>query len=319
MGVQVVRFEIDREVKWGVVDGDQVIELKDRYNSLAEFLKTGKKAAKEAPNDPKAEKTAIDQVKLLSPITRPAQIVCQGANYAVHREESGMDAARPPYNLFFRKADSTLCGPNEPVFRPPHVKLLDYEIELGLVIGRTMNCPVQVTDDNLHQYVAGLVIANDVSARDVQMLQMQWYKGKSYRTFCPVGPYLYLLDPEEIPLIHNLDLKLWVNGELRQSANTEQLLYKPAETIAELSELMDLAPGDLVLTGTSGGVALRLDKGAIEALGSSAKPYEERMNGFLKSQEGNPYLRDGDVMRLEIKSPDGRIDLGTLENRVMGK
>ena len=94
------------------------------------------------------------------------------------------------------------------------MELLDYEIELGLVIGKEISESQVITEENLHEYVAGLVIANDVSARDVQLSQTQWYKGKSYRTFCPVGPYLYLLEKEDIPLINDLELKLWVNDEL---------------------------------------------------------------------------------------------------------
>ena len=99
------------------------------------------------------------------------------------------------------------------------------------MIGTEISEPQQVTDENLHQYIAGIVIADDVSARDVQLSQGQWLKGKSYRTFCPTGPYLYLLDKEEIPKIHDLELNLWVNDELRQSANSSQFLFKPAETI----------------------------------------------------------------------------------------
>ena len=103
-------------------------------------------------------------------------------------------------------------------------------------MGSEITEPVEVTDENLHQFVAGLVIFNDVSARDIQLIQGQWLKGKSYRTFGPTGPYFYLLDQDEMNSIYDLELNLWVNDELRQSANTNQLLFKPAETITELSE-----------------------------------------------------------------------------------
>ena len=102
--------------------------------------------------------------------------------------------------MIFSKADSSLCGAYTEIIRPAHVQLLDYEIELGLVIGTEITEPVEVTDENLHQFVAGLVIFNDVSARDVQLLQGQWLKGKSYRTFGPTGPYFYLLDQDEMTL-----------------------------------------------------------------------------------------------------------------------
>ena len=250
-------------------------------------------------------------------MTTPARIVCQGANYGSHREESGLAGSRPPYNLIFTKADSSLTGPYDDIVCPPHVQLLDYEIELGLVIRKAITGPVDVTDRNLHEYVAGYVIANDVSARDVQLLEMQWYKGKSYRTFCPVGPFLYLPDPDEMSVVHELELKLWVNGELRQSANTSQLLYKPEETLTELSGLMNFDPGDLVLTGTTGGVALKLTGEIIRDLYNPAALHEEKLRAFTKSQEGNGYLQGGDIVHCEIKSKDGSIDLGVMENRIV--
>src|SRR5699024_11175908 len=120
-----------------------------------------------------------------SPVTKPSTITCQGANYSSHRQESGMTAERPEFNLIFGKAESSLCGYDADVIRPKGVKLLDYEIELGLVIKNEINQPVEVTEENLHQYVAGFVIMNDISARDVQLPEGQWLRGKSYRTFAP--------------------------------------------------------------------------------------------------------------------------------------
>ncbi|WP_231687905.1 fumarylacetoacetate hydrolase family protein [Bacillus sp. FJAT-27251] len=265
-----------------------------------------------------SEILSLGEVNILSPVTKPARIVCQGANYSTHRAEAGLEAARPPFNMIFSKSDSSLCGAYSEIVRPSNVKLLDYEIELGLVIGKEITEAVDVTNQNLHEYVAGLVIVDDVSARDVQLSEGQWLKGKSYRTFGPTGPYFYLLDKEEINEIHNLELNLWVNDELRQSANTNQLLFKPAETLTELSGIMDLSKGDLVITGTTGGVALNLSKEELTQVSSPVVPYGEKLSSLVQGQLAKgKYLNDGDVIRCSIKSPDGRIDLGEQVNKVV--
>lgn len=285
---------------------------------MAAFLEEGAEEARKLKEEGVAEVLSFDEVEFLSPVTKPARIICQGANYASHRTEAGLEAKRPPFNLIFSKADSSLCGANSEIVRPEHVRLLDYEIELGLIIGEDIEKPAEVTDENLYQYIAGIVIVNDVSARDIQFSQGQWLKGKSYRTFAPTGPYLYLLDADEVPLIHNLELNLWVNDEIRQSANTNQLLFKPAETLSELSEIMDLSKGDLVLTGTTGGVALNISAAVHEQLMNPAVSGQQKLDIIIQSQLNNDrYLKDGDIIRCQIKSPDGVIDLGRQNNTVV--
>ncbi|WP_400163315.1 fumarylacetoacetate hydrolase family protein [Brevibacillus sp. TJ4] len=316
MGIRLARFVYQGNVHWGIVQQDALYPIDGTYHSLADVLQAG--AGEILGKADAAKAVSLEEVRFVSPITQPARIVCQGANYAQHRAEAGMKPTRAPFNLIFTKPDSSLAGANDDIQLPSHVKLLDYEIELGLVMRKQIRGPVQVTADNLHEYVAGLVITNDVSARDVQFIEGQWFKGKSYRTFCPAGPYFYWLDPEEAAQIHNLDLKLWVNGELRQSANTEQLLYKPEETVEELSAMMDFDPGDLLLTGTPGGVALKLTGEQLEQLTSPFLAADKKRELILECQATNTnYLKDGDMIRCEIKSPDGRIDLGTQENRVV--
>lgn len=319
MGIQIVRFEKDKKVQWGVLRGHYITTLESRYDSLQGFLKHGMQEAKnEKEGNENNSVYRFEEVNILSPVTRPSQIICQGANYASHRAEAGMDSKRPPFNMIFNKANSSLCGAYSEIVRPPHVKLLDYEIELGLVLGKNISGPVNITDENLHEYVVGLVIANDISARDVQLPQGQWLKGKSFRTFCPTGPILYLLEQEDVPKIHDLELNLWVNNELRQSANTNQLLYKPAETLTELSAVMDFSIGDLLLTGTTGGVALQLTGEVMDQIMNPFVNGEKKMELLVESQlKNNKYLKDGDVIRSEIKSMDGTISLGEQLNRVV--
>ncbi|WML27423.1 fumarylacetoacetate hydrolase family protein [Neobacillus sp. OS1-33] len=318
MGIKVVRFEHKQKEQWGVVSGEQIHLLSGTYQSLADFLEHGKDEARAINKQKNTEFVPLNEVTILSPVTKPARIVCQGVNYSEHRSETGMDAARAPFNLIFSKADSSLCGATSEIVRPSGVKLLDYELELGLVIGTEISEASDITDENLHQYIAGLVIVNDVSARDVQLSEGQWLKGKSYRTFCPTGPYFYLLEKEELPLIHDLELNLWVNDELRQSANSNQLLYKPAETLTELSGIMDFSPGDLIVTGTAGGVALSLTPQVLELLSNMAIPYQQKLDLLEKGQLiSGKYLKDGDVIRCQIKSANGVIDLGEQMSKVV--
>jgi len=318
MGIRIGRFEHEGRIHWSIVGAESVAPLPGAWPTLRALLEQGDLRAQLAAAAAAGGGLPLDAVRWHSPVTREAQIVCQGVNYASHRIEGGYAAEhKPPFNMIFTKASSALCGPNDDVIRPPHVRLLDYEVELGVVVGRAITGPAPIVPGNLHEYVAGIVVADDVSARDVQIPQEQWIKGKSYRTFCPVGPYLYLLDPEEMGYLDDLEMNLWVNGELRQSASTGQMLYKPHETLAELSGVMDLFPGDLLMTGTPAGVALKAPRTFRRKLAGLFLSDERRMEAFVASQIANPrYLQGGDVVRVTIRSADGRIDLGVQENRV---
>ena len=172
----------------------------------------------------------VSAEQLLSPVTTDAQIFAQGLNYVAHASEA--QHANRKSNLIFTKASSALTGPYGDVVRPSEVQLLDYEVEFGLVLRKDLAEGQEVTDKTIGDAVAGVVLCNDVSARDTMFgaTFMQWYRGKSYRTFCPTGPALWLLEPGEVrDTLQNLEIKLWVNGELRQSANSQQLIWKPAE------------------------------------------------------------------------------------------
>ncbi|SFV03027.1 fumarylacetoacetate hydrolase family protein [Alicyclobacillus macrosporangiidus] len=317
MGVRLVRFEKDGDWQWGVMVEERVKPLAARYPSLGQLLTEGIADVRRAAEAGEG-RWPDEEVRWLCPVTRPARLLCQGANYANHRLEAGMAPVRPPYNLIFAKSDTSLSGPEDDIVRPANVRLLDYEVELALVIGRPLTEPTRVTADNLGDYVAGIVMCDDISARDVQLVEGQWFKGKSYRTFCPTGPFIYLFDEGESGVIHDLHLNLWVNGELRQSANTGQLLYRPEETLTELSAIVDLAPGDLVLTGTPGGVALHLTSEEMASLSDPRIPAEDKWALLERSQAGRAqYLKDGDVVTCEIHSSDGKVHLGTQRNQVV--
>lgn len=317
MGTHIARYEQNGQNHWAAVVGGQLRPIAGEYSSLAGLLTNGRAAIDGAAHSNQG--TTVGTARLLCPVTGPCSIVCQGLNYSSHREESGRTAHKPPFNTIFSKAWSSLSGPQDDVVRPKGVKLLDYELELGLVIGTTIEGPVTITNQNLHTFVAGVVITNDVSARDVQIPQQQWFKGKSFRTFCPVGPYLFLINgADDVAKILNLDIELTVNGTSRQKASTSQLLFGPAETLTELSRIMNLYPGDLVLTGTPGGVAVKAPSPRAQRIARILMDEKKMMMNFLKRQAENPnYLKDGDVIRCTMRSPDGSVDLGEMKTTIV--
>lgn len=238
---------------------------------------------------PKGEGNPLRDVKILAPIGQPRRnIFCVGKNYHEHAKEfsqSGFDSSAkegehsPEAPVVFTKPASTVIGPNDKVPSHSHVtQQLDYEIELAVVIGKAGR---SIPKEDAYEYVIGYTIVNDFTARDLQKTHRQWFLGKSLDGFCPMGPYLVTGDEVDV---ENLDVKCWINGELRQNSNTSQLIFDVPTLIETISAGIELLPGDIIATGTPAGVGI----------------------GF------NPpkFLKSGDVMRLEIAG------LGTLENVV---
>lgn len=213
-----------------------------------------------------------------APIARPGKVVCIGLNYRDHAAESGQPV--PPEPVVFMKASNTVVGPYDPVLIPRGSTKTDWEVELGVVIGKTaryLESPAAALD-----VIAGYVVSNDVSEREFQLERGgQWDKGKSCETFNPLGPWLVPASDIDDP--GKLGLRLWVNGELRQNGSTADLIFDVGHVVWYLSQFMVLDPGDLVNTGTPAGVAM--------------------------GHPDKPYLREGDVVELEI---DG---LGRAEQR----
>jgi 2,4-didehydro-3-deoxy-L-rhamnonate hydrolase len=314
MAVHTVRFVHNGRTQWGVLRAGRILPVPGEFTTTGDFISRNSPASLEAIQGNSLD---LSGVTLLSPVTRNQQFVCQGANYRQHMIESGVDPDAKHFNMIFTKARSCIVPADSDVIRPRQVKLLDYEIELGLVLKRAIETSQQVTDANLHEYVAGIVIVNDYSARDIQIPQMQFYKGKSFRSFGPVGPYLCLLDRSDLPQLRRLQLTLRVNGEVRQSDSTANLVFGPAETLNELSGVQDFAAGDLIATGTPAGCALSIPSPLklrlVSALGDRF-----RWKLFARVQaKRTQYLKPGDVVESTIVSDDGRIDLGLQRNRVV--
>ena len=242
-------------------------------------------------------------------LTTPCRVVAQAVNYRGHAQESGFGESPPV--VFFRKSSASVSGPTNDVVRPRHVRLLDYELEVGLVMGRRLPVGTTVTEADLPSYVAGLVMCNDVSARDVQLEKGQFYESKSYPTFTPTGPRLALLDPEDFPRLEDLRLRLWVNGEQRQNGTVADMITRPAAAMTLLSRFQPLDRGDLLLTGTPGGTALQAPPAVIEKVGDLLPtPFKWRV--FFSRQARKPaYLKAGDQITASIATEDGALDLGT--------
>ena len=259
---------------------------------------------------------AVESLDLVSPVTAPCRVVAQMTNYISHVTDAGMDPTTIPLT-FFRKSSASIAGPHADVVKPAHIRLLDYEVEIGLVIGRDIPVGTTLTDADLPDYVAGLVVTNDVSARDIQLPQTQFYEAKSYPSFTPTGPALVLLDAEDWTRFDQLRLQLRVNGEVRQDMPVGgDMIYSPLQALQSLARFQDLAAGDLILTGTPIGTALSAPPKPIEIIGSLLPP-AIKWKAFFKRQAANPkYLRDGDVVQASVATDDGVIDLGTQSNTV---
>lgn len=314
MATNLVRFDLNGTPRWGVVSGSSISPLAGDYPTTAALIEHGKTDWRAAQKQ--AATLSLDSIKILAPVTTPARIYCQGANYRQHMIESGMDPDGKLFNMFFTKSDASIASARERVKRPKHVELLDYEIELALIFRRAVEGPVGVTRETLKDYVFAIAVGNDLSARDVQLPQTQFFKGKSYRGFCPLGPWLTVLEDDEFDRLGDLELELTVNGAMRQRDSTRNLVFKPAETVSELSTFANIAPGDVLLTGTPAGCALRVPPPAVRRI-VQLLPDRQFWTLFLKSQSRRPqYLRPGDQIRARIFSADGRLDLGEQQTEI---
>jgi acylpyruvate hydrolase len=305
--MKLVRFASDGSpVRLGILAGDQVRDLAATFERLLDlrgvaragdlsrmlfsgstraFLQAGEVAASALANIEGAVKDGqigwvshpAGSVQLLAPIHDPEKLICVGLNYKDHAEEAKLPIPKEP--PLFGKWTNAIIGPGDPILRPRGCTQLDYEVELGVVIGKTCR---YVRPEQALDYVFGYTIVHDVSARDFQFRTSQWMAGKIPDTFCPIGPWI--ADRAEVPDPHVLDLKTFVNGTLLQDGNTKNFIFDVRALVSYLSNLITLGPGDVIATGTPGGV------------------------GFARKPP--VFLVPGDLVRMEITG------LGALENPV---
>jgi len=259
--VKLLTFSVEGKARPGALKGDRVIDLAAAglpagpNGGLLEIARGGDamiERARKAMNDPKAKTYALSEVKVLPPIRMPSKIVAIGLNYIDHCKETGLPVPTVP--VPFSKFTSSVCGPYDDIVWPLSVtKEVDYEVELGVVIGKRAR---DVAEKDALDYVMGYTVVNDVSARDLQFLgARQWDRSKSLDTFCPWGPYIVTRD--EIPDPHVLQVRTILNGREMQNSNTKNLIFNVPKIIAHLSQGTTLLPGDLIPTGTPGGVGFR--------------------------------------------------------------
>ena len=317
MGICVARFQESAGVaKWGIVEDNLLTPLPTDYASHRELMDAFSDNPTSLQFDTEAA-VPLEALNLLSPVTADVQIFCQGLNYASHKEEGGLKTGKGQ-NLIFTKPSSSICGPNDDIIRPTDCQLLDYEVELALVLKQDVPAGTEITNENLLDHVGGFTLANDVSARDLCFgaPMMQWFIGKGHRTFCPTGPILYLMDSKEVDLLANLRLTLSLNGESRQDATTDQLIFKPDETLTELASFTNLMKGDMLLTGTPGGVILNASPKVGLAIVMNFTNDRKRREKLIKSQKGVRYLQPGDQLKLNLETKDGSRHFGSQMNTI---
>ena len=281
--MKLVTFTHEGRTRLGAVEADAVVDFAahagDWPADMVAFIVRGE-AALEAARRACASgqgRLALADVRLEAPIDRPPKILAVGLNYRDHVAEGGFEVPTVP--VIFNKQSTAVTGPQGVIHRPGESDQLDYEGEFAFVIGRRCR---RVPKARALDVIAGYTIANDVSVRDWQFRSPTTTMGKSWDTHCPLGPYL--VTPDEVGDPHDLALKTWVNGELRQDSNTSNLIFDCSDIIVHLSTAFTLEPGDVVCTGTPSGVVLGMDP--------------------------KVWLKAGDVVRIEIDK------LGTLENPV---
>ncbi len=198
-------------------------------------------------DDPGAKYVEAEGVRLGAPVARPSKIICVGANYAAHAKEFGHEIPEEP--ILFSKATTSLIGSNDPIVMPEGAQVVDSEAELAVVIGKTAS---KVRKEDALDYVAGYTVVNDVTERVVQKANGQWFRGKGFDTFCPMGPFLATSD--EVPGIGSLRVWQKLNGEMLQDGNTDDMMFGVPFLIEYISQGMTLLPGDVIATGTPPGI-----------------------------------------------------------------
>ncbi len=258
------RFQLNSQAHYGLVESLAGREQITRMLSIAPHLGEGDL---EGLPSKRMDHIALSEASLLAPV-EPSKIVCIGRNYRAHAAEFGSDVPTEP--LIFLKALSALLAPRQTVLRPGISERVDYEGELGVVIGK--KCRHLKPDEDVRSYILGYTCVNDVTARDLQMKDAQWTRGKGFDTFCPVGPVVVTeLDPWK-----GVGVETKVNGSVRQHGNTNDLIFAVDVVIRHIAQAMTLLPGDLIATGTPEGVgpviAGDVMEVAVEGIGTLSNP-----------------------------------------------
>ena len=256
--MKIIRYrDKSGPVKLCAVKGNGVVDLNESFPALSDntidlISQWGKfRPEVERIVADSAANLALADVHLLAPVARPGKVMAIGLNYADHIRETGQKM--PPHQIWFTKAVTSINGPFDPIELPIASAQVDYEAELVVIVGKRCK---HVPKESAADVVFGCCAGNDVSVRDWQMQTTQWVLGKSFDTHAPIGPWIVTAD--EIGDPHTMGIRCFVNGERRQNSNTENLVFNVYDQIAHLSRAMTLEPGDIIFTGTPGGVGLAM-------------------------------------------------------------
>ena len=284
--MKLVSYLNENKAQIGALKDNCIIPFSSNSNipeDMLSFIQSGEEFLQLARNllEQNKKKIPLEECKLTTPIKRPPKIIAIGLNYQDHLEEIrrlGREVDDPEVPMIFNKQSTSACGPYDPIHDPFVSEKLDYEGELAFVIGKKCR---HVSKKEAHKVIAGYCVSNDVSVRDWQLRVPTFTIGKSFDTHCPFGPAI--VTPDEITDPHNLEIRTEINGVMKQNSNTKNLIFNCFELVEHLSTSFTLEPGDLILTGTPGGV------GVAE----------------------NSFLKDGDIVKISIS------ELGYIENKVI--
>lgn len=271
--MRFIRFGPVGEERPGILRNNRIVDLRAIFPAIPDigeaFFREGWfQKAREVTQDGEEMK-----VRLGSPVYRPGKIICLGKNYLEHAKEGGFDIPEKP--LLFAKAPSAVTGPSDPILLPRSSNQIDWEVELAVVIGREGK---RIAQKSVIDYIAGVTVMNDVSGRQVQFSDAQWFRGKSFDTFAPLGPALVTLD--EIGDMQNLRLMTRVDGQAMQEGSTADMIFSVADLIAFISEDITLFPGDIISTGTPSGVGIFKDPPVLLRAGNVVECWIEKIGSI---------------------------------------
>ncbi|MDO8123847.1 MAG: fumarylacetoacetate hydrolase family protein [Candidatus Hermodarchaeota archaeon] len=282
--VKLVTYATDAGPRVGCIDDGEVVPTPGIPDIISLFNDNSLENSIEAALKGRIDAQPIDEMTLLAPIPRPTKIIAIGLNYRDHAEETGQQLPEAP--ILFSKPPTATIGHGANIIIPDGASQIDYEVELGVVIGKSgHNIPVDTALD----YVGGYTVFNDVSARDYQFRDGQWFRGKSFDTFAPMGPCLTL--PDQIQDPQDLQMQLRLNGKTRQNSSTANMVFSVAELIADISQVMTLEPGDVIATGTPAGVGFKVKPKPVFLQPGDVVEAEIDGIGILR----NPVEKDGEL------------------------
>lgn len=273
--MKLIRFGDSGQERPGIFHDGKVIDLKTIFPEIpdiGEAFFAGGWLEKALQVEPAYAEEM--EVRLGPPVSRPSKIICLGKNYAEHAQEGGFEPPKTP--LLFCKTFNTLTGPHDPILMPQSSGKVDWEVELAVVIGRAGKA---IPRDQALDYIAGYTVMNDVSAREAQFSDSQWFRGKSFDSFAPLGPYL--VTPDEIGEVGHLRLEALVNGVLMQAGNTADMIFDIPFLIENISADISLLPGDIISTGTPSGVGIFRDPPVVLKKGDVVECRIERIGALI--------------------------------------